>query len=131
VSPAGAGSSIIHGVARQPVRSSAPWKGAHLKVLDDPRALLSMAERAIRDLALRAASARVLRELQQIDQLVTRDLFHALCDRGIPLPLVSELVWPAVAALERQASLLAMAWRPALSHGDWDALASEDGPPQG
>jgi hypothetical protein len=32
---------------------------------------------------------------------------------------VSELVWPAVEALEHRASLLGMSWRPALCQGDW------------
>lgn len=34
------------------------------------------------------------------------------------MPIVSELVWPAVAALEQRASLLEMPWKPALSTAD-------------
>ncbi len=41
-------------------------------------------------------------ELQQIDQLLTHDVFDALCDRGMPMPRVSEFVWPAVEALDHQ-----------------------------
>ena len=66
-----------------------------------------------------ARSAQHLSELERIDQLLTRDVFDALCSQGIPMPLVSELVWPAVAALEQQASALETSWRPALCQGDW------------
>ncbi len=41
-------------------------------------------------------------ELQQIDQLLTHDVFDALCDRGMPMPRVWEFVWPAVEALDHQ-----------------------------
>jgi hypothetical protein len=73
----------------------------------------------MRSLFVMALSARYLSELQEIDRLLTNDVFDALCDRGVPMERVSELVWPAVRALEQQASLLGWSWRPALCQGDW------------
>jgi hypothetical protein len=94
-------------------------RGAQVRPIDNPDELLCTAHRVIKGLLAMALSARYLSELQQVDQLLTHDVFDALCHRGIPMPRVSELVWPAVEALEYQASLLGMSWRPALCHGDW------------
>jgi hypothetical protein len=87
--------------------------------IDHTDELLCTAQRVINGLLAMALSARYLSELQQVDQLLTHDVFDALCHRGIPTLRVSELVWPAVEALEQQASLLGMSWRPALCNGDW------------
>jgi hypothetical protein len=90
-----------------------------VRSIDNPDELLCTARRVIKGLLAMASSARYLSELQQIDRLLTHDVFDALCHRGIPMSRVSELVWPAVEALEHQASLLGMSWRPALCQGDW------------
>jgi hypothetical protein len=92
---------------------------------DDPQAMLGSAQRAVVGLCDRASSARSLAELREIDHLVTRAIFESLCNRDIPMPLVSALVWPAVAALSQQASLLQIAWKPTLSRGDWDGALPE------
>jgi hypothetical protein len=94
-------------------------RGAKVRPIDNPDELLCTAQRAIKGLLAMALSARYLSELQQVDQLLTNDVFEPLCDRGIPMLRVSELVWPAVEALEHQASLLGMSWRPSLCQGDW------------
>jgi hypothetical protein len=94
-------------------------RGAQVRPIDNPDELLCTARRVIKGLLAMALSARYLSELQQVDHLLTHDVFEPLCDRGIPMPRVSELVRPAVEALEHQASLLGMSWRPALCHGDW------------
>ncbi len=90
-----------------------------MRPIDNSDELLCTAHRVINGLLAMALSARYLSELQQVDQLLTHDVFDALCHRGIPMPRVSELVWPAVQALEHQASLLGVSWRPALCQGDW------------
>ncbi len=94
-------------------------KGCPGAPIDNPDELLCTAHRVINGLLAMALSARYLSELQQVDQMLTYDVFDAVCHRGIPMPRVSELVWPAVEALEHQASLLGMSWRPALCQGDW------------
>ena len=94
-------------------------RGAQVRPIDNPDELLCTAQRVIKGLLAMALSARYLSELQQIDRLLTHDVFDALCHRGIPMSRVSELVWPAVEALEHQASLLGMSWRPTLCQGDW------------
>ncbi len=90
-----------------------------MRPIDNPDELLCTAHRVINGLLAMALSARYLSELQQVDHLLTHDVFDALCHRGIPMSRVSELVWPAVEALEYQASVLGMPWRPALCQGDW------------
>jgi hypothetical protein len=90
-----------------------------MRPIENPDELLSTARRAVGNLLNTALSAQYLSELERIDQLLTRDVFDALCSQGVPMPLVSELVWPAVAALEQQACVLETSWRPALCQGDW------------
>ena len=130
----------IQGIARRPamcaivnsgsivtsVRCFGRWnvfsvsdRGAQVRPMDNPDELLCTAHRVIEGLLAMALSARYLSELQQVDQLLTHDVFDALCHRGIPMPRVSELVWPAVEALEHRASSLGMSWRPTLCQGDW------------
>jgi hypothetical protein len=92
---------------------------------DDSQAMLGSAQRAIVGLSARASSARSLAELREIDHLVTSAIFDSLCKRDVPMPLVSALVWPAVAALGQQASQLQIAWKPTLSRGDWDGAYPE------
>jgi hypothetical protein len=111
-------------------------RGAQVRPIDNSDELLCTANRVINGLLAMALSARYLSELEQVDQLLTHDVFDALCDRGIPMSRVSELVWPAVEALEYQAAVLGMSWRPALCQGDWlmphpreatdDALTADD-----
>jgi hypothetical protein len=86
---------------------------------DDSQTMLGSAHRAVVGLSVRASSARSLAELREIDYLVTTAIFDSLCKRDVPMPLVSALVWPAVAALGQQAALLQIAWKPTLSRGDW------------
>jgi hypothetical protein len=81
---------------------------------DDSQAPLSHVRHSIDALSVLARSARGLPELQRIDQLLTHDIFDSLCNRGVPLPLVSDLVWPVVTALTQQATTLEIAWKPAL-----------------
>jgi hypothetical protein len=90
-----------------------------VRPIDNPDELLCTTHRVIKGLLAMALSARYLSELQQIDRLLTHDVFDALCHCGIPMSRVSELVWPAVEALEHQACLLGMSWRPSLCQGDW------------
>lgn len=91
----------------------------------DSQAMLGSAHRAVVGLSVRAGSARSLAELREIDYLVTTAIFDSLCKRDFPMALVSALVWPAVAALGQQASLLQVAWKPTLSRGDWDGASPE------
>lgn len=90
---------------------------------DDPQAPLTPVRHSIETLSVLARSARGLPELQRIDHLLTHAIFDSLCNRGVPLTLVSDLVWPAVAALAQQATTLEIAWKPTLhvrddqSHG--------------
>jgi hypothetical protein len=140
-------SSVAQGIARRPamcaivnsgsivtsVRCFGRWnvfsvseRGAQVRPMDNPDELLCTAHRVIEGLLAMALSARYLSELQQVDQLLTHDVFDALCHRGIPMPRVSELVWPAVEALEHQASSLGMSWRPALCQGDWLMLSPRE-----
>jgi hypothetical protein len=98
---------------------------------DDSQAMLGPAQRAVVGLSVRASSARSLAELREIDYLVTCAIFEPLCNRDLPMPLVSELVWPAVAALGQQASMLQIAWKPTLSRGDWgESVPSETALPE-
>jgi hypothetical protein len=92
---------------------------------DDSQVILGSAKRAVVGLSVRASSARSLAELRDIDHLLTSAIFDSLCKRDFPMPLVSALVWPAVAALGQQASLLQIAWKPTLSRGDWDGASPE------
>jgi hypothetical protein len=91
----------------------------------DSQAMLGSAQRAVVRLSVMASCARSLAELREIDHLVTRAIFESLCNRDIPMPLVSALVWPAVAALVQQASVLEIVWTPTLSRGDWDGAIPE------
>jgi hypothetical protein len=91
--------------------------------IDDPQAILGSAGRAIDRLSGMVRSARSLTELRAIDLLLTCDIFEPLCNRDIPMTVVSALVWPTVAALGRQASLLHLAWKPTLSRGDWEGAS--------
>lgn len=92
-----------------------------MRPLDSSHDLLKAAQPAITGLLVAALAARSLCELKQIDGWLTRDVFDALCGRGIPMPHVSEFVWPAVAALEQRAVLLGASWRPTLCQGDQPA----------
>jgi hypothetical protein len=86
---------------------------------DESQAILDSARRAVDDLTVMARSARSLVE-RQIDLPVTCDTFESLCKRDVPIHLVSALVWPAVAALAQQASLLQVGWTPTLARADWE-----------
>ena len=92
---------------------------------DDSQGMLGSAQGAIDRLTVMARSARTLAELRAIDRLVTHDVFESLCNRDVPMPLVSALAWPVIAALGQQASLLQLAWKPTLSRGDWDGASPE------
>jgi hypothetical protein len=81
---------------------------------DDPQAPLIPVRHSIEALSVLARSARGLPELQRIDSLLTHAIFDSLCNRGVPQTLVSDLVWPAVAALAEQATTLEIPWKPTL-----------------